>query len=700
MEETVEHVSKGFLGLTMNCARCHDHKFDPIEQADFYRLRAFFEPYQVRMDVVPGESDLARDGIPRAFDSAVDTPTYRYIRGDEKNPDKSKVIVPGVPAVLAFAEPDIKPVSLPDEAWQPERRPWVLEAYVAAGRQRVEVAQSEFQQAEASLAAARLSAAKIAAATSDPPGPAAESGPIVIREQFAMLDPARWKPFGGGWAHEPGRLDQKQDGPTRAALRLLGKPPQDFDASLRFTILGGSQFRSVGLSFDASQEDPTGTSTATDSEQMVYVSALAGGSKVQAAFQRGGAWQYPGGAAVRTMPIELNRAYTLRVQVRGSLVNASLDGEPLIAWETSLPRRGGAMQLITFDAMAVFHDVTIRVLDPAVPLRAADAAPAVAGGQPLSAEMAQAALAEAEQQRNVAEAALGLARAELESIERRAAAQRSAWSAATVDDQREHSIAAVRAERRATVAKARHSQAVAQQARHRAASDKREAAEKTLADAGEALEKAIAQAEGEIEPTASYTRLVGAVWTPTRFRSSTNDDPKVEFGPQSTGRRTALAGWITDRRNPLTARVAANHIWTRHMGQPLVPTVFDFGRKAARPHHAELLDWLAAELIESGWSMKHLHSLIVNSAAYRMTSSVAGGEVAAAKDPENQYWWRRVPIRLESQLVRDSLLSLAGTLDPTMGGPPVLPGRASDLDAAQPLLLSFQQRAQPVPDHV
>ena len=71
--------------------------------------------------------------------------------------------------------------------------------------------------------------------------------------------------------------------------------------------------------------------------------------------------------------------------------------------------------------------------------------------------------------------------------------------------------------------------------------------------------------------------------------------------------------------------------------------------------------------------MKHLHSLIVNSAAYRMSSTMAGGEAAAAKDPENLYWWRRVPIRLESQLVRDSLLSLAGTLDPTMGGPPVLP---------------------------
>ena len=89
LEETVEHVSKGFLGLTMNCAKCHDHKFDPIEQADYYRMRAFFEPYYVRMDSVPTEPDLTRDGIPRVFDSKLDTPTYLFVRGQESNPDKT-----------------------------------------------------------------------------------------------------------------------------------------------------------------------------------------------------------------------------------------------------------------------------------------------------------------------------------------------------------------------------------------------------------------------------------------------------------------------------------------------------------------------------------------------------------------------------------------------------------------------------------
>jgi hypothetical protein len=108
------------------------------------------------------------------------------------------------------------------------------------------------------------------------------------------------------------------------------------------------------------------------------------------------------------------------------------------------------------------------------------------------------------------------------------------------------------------------------------------------------------------------------------------------------------------------------------MGQPLVPTMFDFGRKGTPPSHPELLDWLASELIESGWSMKHLHWLITSSAAYRLSSSLAGADEAIDLDAENRLWWRRTPIRVESQVIRDSLLALAGTLDDTRGGPPVL----------------------------
>ena len=143
LDETVEHVSKGFLGLTMNCAKCHDHKFDPIKQADYYRMRAFFEPYYVRMDSVPTEPDLTRDGLPRVYDGKGDTPTYLFVRGQETNPDKKHPLAPGVPEIFAFREIDIKPVPIPLEACQPERRPWVIKSNIEAATKKLALAEAE-----------------------------------------------------------------------------------------------------------------------------------------------------------------------------------------------------------------------------------------------------------------------------------------------------------------------------------------------------------------------------------------------------------------------------------------------------------------------------------------------------------------------------------------------------------------------------
>jgi hypothetical protein len=139
----------------------------------------------------------------------------------------------------------------------------------------------------------------------------------------------------------------------------------------------------------------------------------------------------------------------------------------------------------------------------------------------------------------------------------------------------------------------------------------------------------------------------------------------------STGRRSALAGWIAWNENPLTARVAVNHVWMRHFGKPLVANVFEFGRKGTQPSHPELLDWLACELTEKNWSLKHLHKLIVTSNTYRLSSSSANADTSAKIDPENRYLWRMNAVRMEAQTIRDSLLHLAGDIDLTMGGPPV-----------------------------
>jgi hypothetical protein len=136
----------------------------------------------------------------------------------------------------------------------------------------------------------------------------------------------------------------------------------------------------------------------------------------------------------------------------------------------------------------------------------------------------------------------------------------------------------------------------------------------------------------------------------------------------SSGRRTALARWIASRDNPLTARVAVNHIWTRHFGEPIVASMFDFGLRTPKPLHIDVLDALAVDFMDSGWSIKRLHKTIVMSEAYRRASCGDLDVPNQTVDAENRYFWRMSTHRMEAEIVRDSLLSLAGKLDLTLGG--------------------------------
>jgi hypothetical protein len=223
---------------------------------------------------------------------------------------------------------------------------------------------------------------------------------------------------------------------------------------------------------------------------------------------------------------------------------------------------------------------------------------------------------------------------------------------------------ACRLERTAALATARADLAAAERdradAEARAAADEKAAAQVKAAkgriDAAQAAIKA-AEAALAQEPT-DYTPL----------------SPK--YPTRSTGRRAALARWIASPRNPLAARVAVNHVWARHFGSPLVETVFDFGRNGKPPSHPELLDWLAVEFMEHGWSFKHLHRLIVTSDAYRRRSSAGtDGSPNAATDPDNRWLWRFNAWRLESEGVRDALICAAGELDRTIGGPELDPAQ-------------------------
>lgn len=140
---------------------------------------------------------------------------------------------------------------------------------------------------------------------------------------------------------------------------------------------------------------------------------------------------------------------------------------------------------------------------------------------------------------------------------------------------------------------------------------------------------------------------------------------------QSTGRRSALARWLTSNNNPLTARVMVNRLWQHHFGRGLVATPNDFGVRGAKPTHPELLDWLAKEFIETGWRIKPLHKLMLLSATYQQATEAS--KDALIKDADNLLFSRMNRLRLEGEVIRDSLLAVGSQLNPKMGGPSVFP---------------------------
>jgi mono/diheme cytochrome c family protein len=452
LDETIEHTAKGMLGLTFNCAKCHDHKYDPLLQAEYYKLRAIFEPYQIRTEMVPGQSDYEKDGIPRAFDAHLDIPTYLHVRGDDRNPDKNRVLEPAVPAFLSLGGLKllIEPVALPLEAAQPGLRDSVVKTHRQA--------------AEQQITAARI-----------------------------VLDAAK-------------------------------------------VTLGESEKAATASGAPAKPE---------------------------------------------LLPV------------------------------------GQAQLTVT-----------------------------------------------------VAEKALKTAEAQLASVEARAAADRA--KVAQAANLSTLALAASKSERVVAATRAEEDLRRAELALLQTAADQKANSDKKLAATKAALEaanKVITAIKAVDIPSEAYMPLSGAKKTQEDYQNRNADKP---FPTSSSGRRSAFAKWLTDPRNPLPARVAVNHIWMRHMGKPLVSTVFDFGRKGTPPTHPELLDWLACELVEHDWSMKHIHRLIVTSQTYRLSSSSAGAaDATLAADPENRLYWRMNPVRMEAQVVRDTLLHLAGDLDLSRGGPSI-----------------------------
>jgi Protein of unknown function (DUF1553)/Protein of unknown function (DUF1549)/Planctomycete cytochrome C len=651
IQDTVEHTAAGFLGITLRCARCHDHKYDPIAQQEYYRFRAFFEPHDIRIDLVPGQPDKLKDGVARAFDARPEAPTYLFRRGDERNPDTSRPLTPGVPAVLG-GELAVKPVRFTPRDFVEALEPAAREALRLARADLAAAEKSVKQTADTVVAARRrlelLTAHGVAHAEDKKP---AEVKPVAfLHDNFASARPDVWKVIRGKWAWEKGRLVCKAPS-TFATVSTSKVHPAALMGRVRYRTTGGS-IGSVGLSYDVAGEN----------YQAIYINA-GKGSAVRAFHRVAGKDTYPAEGIV-PHPVKFGEEVTLDFAVRGNLLNTWVNGKLRNVYRLPIARRPGGFSLWAHAATAEFIELRLDELPGSVTLAdrppaahtAADRPSPLDGPVILTKADAEKALKQAEADATLAGKHRQVALALVAAVEARREAERARY-AEPVDQSRARvlALAAGKAERGAAALKAAEEILRAEQTVQQA---------KRSGIAGPAGKKALADAERKL--ATARKALTAAEAATSREDPTYTPLIKVELAG-STGRRLALARWITDRTNPLTARVAVNHIWMRHFGKPLVPTVANFGLAGKPPTHPELLDWLAVEFMDRGWSLKTLHRLVVTSEAYRLSSHASTEGLRA--DPENVYLWRLAPRRMEGEVVRDSILALSGRLDQTMGGP-------------------------------
>ncbi len=612
MEETIEHLGKGFLGLTFNCARCHDHKYDPISQVDYYRFRAIFEPYQIRRDLLGGELDPEKDALPRIFDCNLDLKTRRFIRGDEANPDTNKVMEPGVPAVLGKIPFDPKRILLDQQVHQPGLNPTVIKAY----RDKI---QGQLALEEKALAAIKNSYAN---AKSQPVTKPPQKSATLLAKGFG--DSKLWKVHSGTWMLTATKATQSHTKDLRTELHYLGSPIGDFEIKAKIRITGGDPYRSVGIAFDASDAN----------ENLLYASANAPDPKIQFSTIRAGVATYPENGRI-SKPIALDQDFTLRMRVQGTTMLVDYNGTQILQYTLSKDRKPGLIKWITYTATTQISDFELWELPPGTQLD--NKAPSL---DTLAKKV------QAHEARCVA------LRAEVAAIDPRLDAMRNPT------DLNLQTAAKAQINSEYLAAQADLSKQVAEGA----AADKVKAQEKTILDV----------AKKRLNPGKTFKPLVGS-YKAKESNQESQDSLDKPFPTQSSGRRTALAQWLTSRDHPLTARVIVNHVWARHMGQPLVQSVFDFGRKGKAPLNQELLDWLALDLMDHNYSLKHLHRMIVTSDTYALIADPPLDHPGWKLDPENKTFWHKVSQRLESESVRDGLLHLSGTLDPKVGGPTISP---------------------------
>lgn len=654
MRELVEHTAMGFMSVSLKCARCHDHKYDPISQLDYYRFRAFFEPHDLRIDPVSATTKTVKDaklgqvpadGLARVFDGDVAAPTYLFSRGDDRYPVKDNPLSPGVPAALGNAELNIERVSLPLPNYFPALREKLVKDYLEQADGQIRVATGELVALDASIS--RLTKDESA-------GEPLDKSAAFLSDEFDGKQETLWEPVAGNWHYQNDHLVQTEVGSFLTTC-TRAEHPRDFQARIRYKHRAEGDTRSVGFAFDVVERQ---------SWQAIYTHPKKATSAVQAFHREGGREFYPPEGIVKH-PIEIDQWLTIDIVAQGQQLNVWVDGQLRIAYRIPTARRDGRFALWTHRGAAEFDSLIIEELDKTWGLAAQSATDNKwSPFRTRTPENREILLKQLQDARQIAERNILVAKLERESLEARIRADRAtadgataATQADTKNDAAHLAKLAAAAERRATIQ--RNQVAVLQ-------------AELELKGLLENEAPSADTQRKEIQKRIDIARAAIAAAEKAELEGATTFTSIGKVYPRhSSGRRLALAKWIVDHRNPRTSRVAINHIWRHHFGQPLVGMTNDFGLRSKRPLHRDLLDWLANELVVHNWDMKSIHRLIVTSQAYRLDSSDGSHPTNVIRDPNNEYLWRMNSQRMEAEVVRDSVLHLAGNLDHRLGGPEI-----------------------------
>ena len=618
--ETVERTGEGLLGLTFRCARCHDHKFDPITQKEYYQFRAFFEPHSFRTDPISplatteidnGKATVLTDGLARAYDKDLDVSTYLFERGDDRRAIKDHPLNPAVPSALGATRLRITPIQLPISSYIPQLQESYRKIIEAKAQTKIDKAKQNTRKWRKQVSQLKTELANL----TDNSTPAGEPLKPFLIDDFTSLNKKHWKAQSGTWEVKNGHLTQTAVGGF-ATLASLTNHPRNFVVRAKYRKLKPGTYRSVGFSFD----HVPGVST-----QDVYTSRTDGkpAGGVQAFHRIKGKQTYPRDA-ITTGKFEVGDLIDLEFTVKERNLTIKVNGELRLEYTLPLARQEGKFCVWNLQGNCEFHFLEIKPLAR-------------------SRKDIQMALEAAMHGILIAEKQNELATAKLQE-------QITQWKAERVrlgvtnGNAKETAIATHQARLQQTVIEAQIKLLKATRLVDLSATDRNKkqqaVADKNLKD----------RLEARVHADGSYTHF------------------KATYPATSTGRRTALARWLTNHQNPRTARVAVNHIWGRHFGKPLVASTSNFGLSGKPPTHPKLLDWLATELMEKGWRMKHLHRLIVTSAAYRQ-SSTSDSQASLQADADNRHLWQMNSRRMEAELVRDSMLAAASELDLAMGGP-------------------------------